>query len=143
MFLLTETRIGTSDATLRHRQLGHLNQQDLASLVNVGELEFSKMCTASKMQEVAVPKKTDSRASAVVPRVFSYIQGPFDVASMHGARYALSVIYDSSWLAVIKYLVRKSDALPKFIQIVTEHGATKCLRNDNGGKYSSNAFGSF
>ena len=81
------------------------------------------------MHEIAVPKKTNSRASAVGQRVFSEIQRPFEVPSMHGA----------SRLAVVKYLVKKSDALLKFQEFVAEHGAPKCLRTDNGGEYSSNA----
>ena len=118
---------------LWHRRLGYLNQQDLSSLVNVGELEF-------KMHEKAAPKKTDSRASAVGQRVFNENQGPFEVPSMHGARYALSFIDDFSWLAVVKYLVKKSDALLKFQEFVAEHAAPKSLGTDNGGEYSSNAF---
>ena len=92
------------------------------------------------MHEVAVPKKTDSRVSAVGQRVFSDIQGLFEIPSMHGARYALSFIDNFSRLAVVKYLVKKSDALLKFQEFVAEHGALKCLRTDNGGEYSSNAF---
>ena len=95
------------------------------------------------MHEVAVPKKTDSKALAVGQRVFSDIQGPFEVPSMHGARYALSFIGDFSRLAVVKYLVKKSDALLKFQEFVAAHGAPKCLRTDNGGEYSSNAFRRF
>ena len=143
MTLVTKTRRDTSDAMLWHRRLGHLNRQDLSSLVNVGELEFYEVCTASKMLEVAVPKKIGSRASAVGQRVFSDIQGPFEVPSMHGARYALSFIDDFSRLAVFKYLAKKSDALLKFQEFVAEHGAPKCLRTDNGGEYSSNAFRRF
>ena len=97
------------------------------------------MCTASKMHEVAVPKKTESRASAVRQRVFSDIQGPFELRSY----YALSFIDDFSRLVVVKYLVKKSDALLKFQEFVAEHGASKCLRTDNGGEYSSNAFRRF
>ena len=74
MILVTKTRRNTSDAMLWHQQLGHLNQQDLPSLVIMGELEFCEMSTASKMHEVAVPKKTDSRASAVGQRDFGDIQ---------------------------------------------------------------------
>ena len=123
MILLTKTRRDTSDAmlwlTLTSRiwctlRLVHRNQQDLSSLVNLGELEFCKVCAASKMHEVAVLKKTDSRASAVGQRVFNDIQGPFEAPSMHGARYPLSFIDDFCRLAVVKYLVKKSDALLKF-----------------------------
>ena len=125
MILVTKTRRDTSGAMLWHRRLGHLHQQDLSSLVNVGQLETYEVCTACKMHEVAVPKKTDSRASAVGQRVFSDIQGPFEVSSMHGARYALSFIDDFSRLVVFKYLVKKSDALLKFQEFVAEHGASK------------------
>ena len=37
-------------------------------------------------------------------------------------------------------MVKKSDALLKFQENVTEHGAPMCLRTDNGGKNSSNAY---
>ena len=47
---------------LWQRRMGHLNQQNLTSLANVRELELCEVCTASNMHEVAVNKKTDSRA---------------------------------------------------------------------------------
>ena len=125
MTLVTKTRRDNRDAMLWHRGLRYLNQHDLSSLVNVGELEFCEVCTASKMHEVAVPKKTESRASAVRQRVF------------------LSFIDDFSRLVVVKYLVKKSDALLKFQEFVAEHGTPKCLRTDNGGEYSSNIFRRF
>ena len=62
---------------------------------------------------------------------------------MHGTHYALSFIDDISRLAVVKYLMKKSDALLKFQEFVAKHGATKCLRTDNGGEYSSKAFRRF
>ena len=101
------------------------------------------MRTASKIHEVSMPNKTDSRASALGQRVFSDIQGPFEVLSMHGARYALSFIDDFSRLAVVKYMVKKSDALLKFQEFVAELGAPKCLRTDSGDENSSNAFSRF
>ena len=100
----------------------------------MGELEFFEVCRASKMHQVAAPKKTDSRASAVGQRVFSDIQGPFEVPSTHGARYALSFIDGFIRLAVVKYVVKKNDALLQFQEFVAEHGAPKCLRTDNGGE---------
>ena len=138
IILVTKIRRDTSDA-----MLWHLNQYDLLSLVHVGELEFCEVCTASKMHEVIVPKKTDIRASAVGQRVFSDIQGPFETPSMHGARYTLIFIDDLSRLAVVKYLVKKGNALLKFQKFVAEHGAQECLRTDNGGECSSNAFRRF
>ena len=143
MTLATKAKMETSSAMLWHRRLGHLNKHDLISVVDVGELGFCEVCTASKMHEVAMPKKTENRATAVGQRVFSDIQGPFEVASMHGARYAVSFIDDFSRLAVVKYLVKKSDTLSKFKDFVAEHGTPKCLRTDNGGEYSSNAFRMF
>ena len=101
----------------------HLEQQDLSSLVNVGELAFCEVCTTSKMHELAVPTKTESRASAVRQRVFGAIQGLFELPSVHGAHYVLSFIEDFNRLAVVKYLVKKSDALLKFLEFVAEHCA--------------------
>ena len=43
MFLVTKTRGDTSDAMLWHRRLEHFNQQDLSSLVNVGQLELCEV----------------------------------------------------------------------------------------------------
>ena len=53
---------------------------------------------------------------------------------MHGGRYALSFIDDFNWLAVVKHLVKKNDALLKFQEFVAEHGATKCLRTEYEGE---------
>ena len=50
--------------------------------------EFCEVCTASKMHEVAMPKKTESRASAVWQRVFNGIEGEFEVPSKHGDQYS-------------------------------------------------------
>ena len=52
----------------------HLNQHDFSSLTSVGELEFRK-----KYTEIAVPKKTDSRASTVGQMVFNDIHGLFEL----------------------------------------------------------------
>ena len=41
---------------------------------------------------------------------------------------------------MVKYLVKKSDALLKFQEFVAEHGEPKSLQTDNGSEYSSNAF---
>ena len=62
---------------------------------------------------------------------------------MHGTHYALSFIDDFSRLAVVKYLMKKSDALLKFQEFAAKHGATKCLGTENGGEYSSKAFRRF
>ena len=65
------------------------------------------MCVQLKMHEVAEPKKTDSRPSAVGQRLSSDIQAQYEVPSMHGARYTMSFIDDFSRLAVVKYLVKR------------------------------------
>ena len=48
MALVTKTRRDTNDAMLWPQRLGNLNQQNLSSLVSVGELEFFEVCAASK-----------------------------------------------------------------------------------------------
>ena len=65
MTLATKAKMETSSAMLWHRRLGHLNKHDLISVVDVGELGFCEVCTASKMHEVAMPKKTENRAASV------------------------------------------------------------------------------
>ena len=87
------------------------------------------------MREVAVPKNTDSRASAVGQLGFSDIQGPLELPRMHGKRYALSFMDDINRLNM-----KKSGVLLKFQEFAAEHGAPKCPHTDNGGEYSSNAF---
>ena len=44
---------------------------------------------------------------------------------------------------MVKYLVKKSDALLKFQEFVAEHGASECLRTDTRAEYSSNAIRRF
>ena len=92
------------------------------------------------MHEAAVPEKSDKRASAVEQRVFSDIQGPFEVPSMHGAGYSLSFIDDFRGLAILKYLVKKSDDLLKILEFVAEHEALKCMRTDNRIEYFCKCF---
>ena len=116
MNLVTKTRWDTSDAMLWHQRLGLLNQLDLSSLVNVGELKFCEVCTTSKMREVAVPKNTDSRASAVGQLCFSDIQGSLELRRMHGKRYTLSFMDDINRLDM-----KKSGVLLKFQEFAAEY----------------------
>ena len=62
---VTKTKSNISDAMLWHCRLGHINVQDFSSDVNVAEVTFCEMITASEIYEAVVPMKMDSTASAM------------------------------------------------------------------------------
>ena len=105
MIPVKETKSVTIDAMLRHLQLGLLNQQDFSSMVSMGGLEFYKVCTASKINEVAVTKKTDSKAWATGRQIFSDNQGAFEAPSSHSVLDDLDFMDDFNLLVLVKYLV--------------------------------------
>ena len=133
----------TRDATLRHRRMGHISFNDVKKVhpdLNRGQSEVCEVCLMSKLHELPVPKQTQTRSKHKGERVFSDIQGPFEVSSLHGARYALTFIDDFSRYAVVNFVVRKSDTLESFKEYVVRYGAPTELRTDNGGEYTSTAF---
>ena len=130
-------------ATLWHRRMGHLNFNDVKKVhsdLNGGQSGVSEVCSMSKLHELPVPKQTQTRSEHEGKRVFSDIEGPFEVPSLHGARYALMFNDDFSRYAVVNFVVRKSDTLECFKEYVVRYGAPTELRTDNGGEYTSTAF---
>ena len=94
----------------------------------------------SKLHELPVPRQTQTRAKLKGERVFSDIQGPFEVPSLQRARFALTFIDDYSRYAMVNFVVRKSDTLECFKEYLVRYGAPKALWTDNGGEYTSTAF---
>ena len=124
------------DATLWHRWIGHLNFNELKKVhsdLNGGQSEVCEVCSMSKLHELPVPKQTQTRNKHKGEWFFSDIQGPFDVPSLHGARYALTFIDDFSRYGEVIFVVRKSDTLECFKEYVVCYGAPTVLRTDNGG----------
>lgn len=139
--------------TLWHRRLGHVNVQDLVPIlqssadVSSGSLggkkiQFCEPCALGKLSRVPVPQQTDTRAATVRERVFSDVAGPFR-ASIGGAKYIVSFIDDFSRYVVFKFMTKKSEVLSCFQEYVSEYGAPKALRSDNGGEYVSGALEEF
>ena len=62
---MTKTKSNISDAMLWHCRLGHINEQEFSSDVNVAEVTFCEMLTASEIYEAVAPMNMDSTASAV------------------------------------------------------------------------------
>ena len=90
---------GARNATLWHRRMGHLNLNDLKKVhsgINGEQYEVCEVCSMSKLHELPVPRQTQTRAKLKGEQVFSDIQGPFEVPSLQGARYALTFIDDYS-----------------------------------------------
>ena len=134
---------GSRDATLWHRRMSHLNLNDLKKVhsgINGEQCEVCEVCSMSKLHELLVPRQTQMRAKPKGERVFSDIQGPFEVPSLQGARYALTFIDDYSRYALVNFVVRKSDTLECFKEYVVRYGTPKALQTDNGGEYTSTPF---
>ena len=154
----SETRIGVDssrglDATrLWHLRLGHVSEKDLEILQkremidgeSFSKLEFCEECFMGKQTRVSfVEGKHDSRG--VLEYVHMDVWGPTPVASLGGAKYYISFIYDFSrkvWVYVMK---AKSEAFARFKEwralVENESGKSlKILRSDNAGEYVSGVF---
>ena len=77
--------------------MGPLNFNDVHKVhsdLNGGHSGVCEVCSMSKLHELPVPKQTQTKSKHKGERVFSDIQGPFEMPSLHGAQYALMFIDD-------------------------------------------------
>lgn len=140
-----------------HERLAHVDQAGIKRMIDHGVVKGAAInsnekpstncngCIMGKSHRTPIPKKSDSRASAVLDLVHSDVVGPLEVPSIGGFRYFVTFIDDhSNW--TVEYAMRtKSETFEyfkKFHKIAEAHTGRKLkvLRTDNGGEYLSNDF---
>jgi hypothetical protein len=138
--------------TLRdwHEILGHCNTNDVLKLENVvdgmviterSEFECG-VCIKGKMTQHR-NRNPDRRATSALELVHFDLAGPIDPEAKDGFRYALGCVDDYSGLIMIYFLKQKSDTLyatEKFLADVAPYGKVRCIRSDQGGEFTSEAF---
>ena len=77
------------DATFWHRRMGHFNFNDVKKVhsdLNGDQIGMCEVSSMSRLHELPIPKQTQTRSKHKCELVFSEIQGPFEVPSLHWAR---------------------------------------------------------
>jgi transposase InsO family protein len=147
------------DLELWHRRLGHLGADGIKFLSSKGlvvgldiasekSLELCKGCLEGKQHREAFPSGKTKRASDFLEIVHSDVCGPMKYTSIGGSNYFLTFIDDYSRMTFVYFLKSKDEVFEKFkeFKALVENQCgkkIKCLRNDNGGEYTSHLFTKF
>eukprot|EP00253_Pinus_taeda_P032927 PITA_32927 len=137
---------------LWHQRLGHMSERgskilaDHKLLPNLkyGKLDFCKHCLFGKQskQKFKTGKHTSKR---ILDYIHSDVWGPSPTTSYGGSSYFISFIDDFSRKVWVYMLKRKSGVFTVFKQFralvenITSR-TIKCLRNENGGEFTSKEF---
>lgn len=126
-----------------HRKLGHINFDQVKSLLKRSEISFQSEekpfcvdCLAGKQHRLPFPP-SDSRAESLCELIHSDICGPIEVESLGGAKYILMFKDDYSGFKFIYLLKNKSQVaenFKKFIAMAENQTGNKIkkIRTDNG-----------
>ena len=144
------------EVDLWHQRLGHLNGQQLNTLVERGlasgiklsatsELSFCEGCVEGKMQRKPFEPLTRKQSKKKLELVHSDVCGPLQVGSIGGSRYFVTCIDDYSRYVSVYFIKHKSEVFEKFklfeAMVTKECGEPIMkLRTDNGGEYTSTGF---
>ena len=136
------------EADLWHQRLGHLNRQQLGTLVSQGlasgiklspasKLSFCEGCVEGKMQRKSFKPVTHQQSKKNLELVYSDVCGPLQVESIGGSRYFVTFIDDFSRCVSVHFIKRKAEVFEKFklfeAMVTRECGEPiKKLRTDNG-----------
>ena len=138
----------STDTSLWHRRLGHMNEKGMKMLLSKGKLpelksidfDMCESCILRKQKKVSFLKT--GRTSKVEKLELGHIDlwGPSLVASLGGSRYYITFIDDSRRKVWVYFLKNKSDLFETFkkwkAMVETETSLKlKCLRSDSGGEY--------
>ena len=145
-----------SDIDLWHQRLGHLNRQQLNTLVNRGlasgitlsttsKLSFCEGCVEGKMQQKPFKPVMHQQSKRKLELVHSDVCGPLQVESIGGSRYFVTFIDDYSRCVSVHFIKHKTEVFEKFklfeAMVTKECGEPiRKLRTDNGGEYMSKDF---
>ena len=165
---------------LWHERLAHVHPKSIVKMVNHGVVsgvtisdkqcaDNCEGCIYGKSTRTVIPKKSDTRAEAILDLVHSDVSGPVEIPSLGGSRYFITFIDDHSNWTTVYPMRRKSESLKmfkrfhKYAETQTGHkikllnvrkfksdgpGSSKdvqlrAIRTDNGGEYISNNFKSY
>ena len=139
-----------------HRRMGHLHHGALRVLrdISTGFPDFSieqydvcRGCAMGKYAKAPFPA-SDSRSAGILDLIHSDVSGRMSSPSLSGFEYYVLFIDDYSRKTWIYFLKTKGEAFKRFqeFKALVENQTGKkirCLRSDNGGEYTSNAFDDF
>ena len=140
----------TCDVKTWHEIMGRCNIDDVLKLPDVVEgmkitgntkLDCS-VCTEGKFTNNR-NRKMDAKAKAPLDLVHTDLAGPIDPTGQDGHKYAISFTDDYSGAVAVYFMKNKSDATlatKKFLSDSAPYGSVKCIRSDNGGEYTGDAF---
>ena len=139
---------------LWHERLGHINAQNLQTMVNQHSVEglpkltetlpFCEGCTINKLTRIPFPT-SQTRSSQVLQLIHTDVCGPMRHQTQKGSRYFITFIDDYSRKAHVYFLKNKHEAYDKFIEFKTlveneTNKRIKILRSDGGGEYVNHKF---
>ena len=133
-----------------HRRLAHLNEDAMraAGLLPAGkELPFCEPCVLGKSKRAAVSKSAAPRDLKPGQLTHTDLNGPMEVDSLSGRKYAIVFVDDASRFCSIYLMSAKSEALDCFKRYVGEMkqrgvvvGQGCILQSDNDSVYRNEAF---
>jgi hypothetical protein len=140
-----------------HRQMGHVNHEDLRRMVKEGTVtgidldmdskpEPCHQCIEAKATALPFPKmSTSNRAKKYGDKIVADLWGPADTASIKGRKYYLAFQDVYSHETRVYFLHRKSDAFESYkiyeAWVKLQRGAQiKIFGTDQGGEFTSAAF---
>ena len=101
------------------------------------------MCALKENSQNSRNRKCDPKASEPLHLVHTDLAGPIEPTSQSGHKYAISFTDDFSGAVSVYFLKHKCEATmatEKFLADCAPYGIVKCIRSDNGTKYTSSAF---
>ena len=144
------------EVDLWHQRLGHLNRQQLNTLVDrdlasgiklstTSKLSFCEGCVEGKMQRKPFKPLTHQQSKKKLELVHSDVCGPLQAESIGGSRYFVTFIDDYSRCVSVYFIKHKTEVFEKFklfeAMVTKECGEPIMkLRTDNGGEYMSKDF---
>lgn len=147
------------NSTLWHRRLGHFHHAGVQSIINSGLVDGLKLysntppdpicepCLHGKLNAAPFPPSS-SHTSEPLALVHSDVHGPLPVRTSSGMRYWVTFIDDSKRYRYVALMKSKDQTFAEFQRFKawaenqTGH-KIRCLRDDKGGEYMSNAFERF
>ena len=144
------------EADLWQQRLGHLNKQQLGTLVDQrlasgiklssnSKLSFCEGCIEGKMQRKPFKPVAHQLSKKNLELVYSDVCGPLQVESIAGNLYFVTFIDDYSRCVSVHFIKHKAEVFEKFklfeAMVTRECGEPIMkLRIDNGGEYMSKEF---
>ena len=152
---IIEVAEASTDTSLWHYRLGHMNEKRMKMLLSKRKLpelksvdfDMCESCILGKQKKVFLKTGRAPKAEQL-KLVHTYLWGPSLVASLGGSRYYITFIDDSSKKVWVYFLKNKSDLFETFKKwkavVETETSLrVKFLRSDNRGEYIDGGFSEY